>query len=444
MNRQRTSLDNEQGKRRAKGKAKDRADSRFKRAHFTPVRLLSVFMRFGGESLLVGRLAWVERRILFEFAKDFPQRLNPSPFRLRQAPGAAVIPGPERIFEGLHGVFNDSLPDGWGRLLMDRKLRAEGVMPGELTPLDRLAWVGSRGMGVLEYQPEHPSFGAREGEEALDLDVLARQARLVLEDDAEAVLDQLLRAGGSPGGARPKVLVGCSPDRAHLVHGDDVLPEGYSHWLVKFGAREDPADMGAIELAYAHMARDAGIVMPEAALFSTAGGGRFFGLKRFDRGDAERVHMLSLSGLLDADFRVPSVGYEELLKATRLLTRRQDEVEQVFARMVFNVFAHNRDDHPKNHSFLMGADGEWRVSPAYDVVFSSGPGGEHALAVAGEGRNPGPEHLLRVADSVGVPRKKAAESMDRVRATLGRWEEIAGQAGVSGAMQQAVAGRLRR
>jgi len=403
------------------------------RGKFAPVRTLAAGMRFHNRVISVGRLAWIERRILFEFDREFPVgSLNPSPFKLRPAPGTSVIPGPERPFEGLHGVFNDSLSDGWGRLLMDRKLREVGIQPGALTPLDRLAWVGDCGMGALTYQPEHPALGPALDPEALDLDRLARDARLVLEDDAAVVIDQLLRLGGSPGGARPKALVGRSPDGKRLVHGEEDLPECYEHWLVKFGAIEDPPDMGAVEQAYAAMAREAGVVMPETALFPSKRGPGYFGMKRFDRGQAgARVHMLSLSGLLDADSRIPSVGYEELLKATRFLTRRQSEVEQVFTRMVFNVFAHNRDDHPRNHSFLMNGEGEWSVSPAYDVVFSLGPGGEHALAVGLDGKDPGEDHILVVANTVGISRNTVRACVERVRASVAKWPEWASEYGVS-------------
>ena len=411
---------------------------------FTPIRTLTVGMRFGTGEIPVGRLAWIDRRILFEFDKTFPvEKSNPSPFKLQPAPGTSVIPGPERLFEGLHGVFNDSLPDGWGRLLMDRKLREGGIQPADLTPLDRLAWVGDRGMGALVYHPEHPALGQPSEDDALDLDRLALDARLVLEDDTHVVIDHLLRVGGSPGGARPKALLGRSPDGGRLVHGEEDLPEGYEHWLVKFGAREDPPDMGAMEQAYAAMAKEAGVVMPETALFPSERGPGYFGMKRFDRGPGgARVHMLSLSGLLDADNRIPSVGYVELLKATRFLTRRQNEVEQVFTRMVFNVFAHNRDDHPRNHGFLMNEAGEWSVSPAYDVVFSSGPGGEHALAVGQEGRAPGEKDILAVADATGVPRKMAQACIERVRAATAQWPQYADLHGVSPEMKAAVTERL--
>lgn len=411
-----------------------------------PIRILSVEMRLDGAPLPVGRLAWVDRQVLFEFDRRLPEHLNPSPFQLREPPGSTVIPGPANgLFNGLHGVFNDSLPDGWGLLLMDRKLRSVGIQPGELTPLDRLAWIGDRGMGALAYRPEHPALAERTGRDGIDLDQLAGEALLVLEDSADVVIDRLLRAGGSPAGARPKALVGRSPDGGRLVHGCESLPAGYSNWLVKFGAHEDPPDMGAIEMAYARMAREAGIVMPETALFPSRRGPGYFGMQRFDRGaDGTRLHMISLAGLLHADHRISSLSYDGFLKATNILTRRHQDLVQAYVRMAFNVLAHNRDDHTKNHGFLMGVDGEWRLSPAFDVVFSQGPGGEHSMDVAGEGRAPGLSHLLRVADEVGVRRKEAQEAIDRVRQAVGLWPGFAEEYGVSAGMRSAIKAAIER
>jgi serine/threonine-protein kinase HipA len=398
-----------------------------------PIRELAVGLRQGAGTLPLGRLAWVERQILFEFDKGFPvEKLNPSPFQLQERSGSTVIPGPGSLFGGLHGVFNDSLPDGWGLLLMDRKLRSKGIVPGELTPLDRLAWIGGRGMGALVYCPAHPALFSGSGADRMDLDHLAAEALLVLEGRPEVVLDQLLRAGGSPAGARPKALVGRSREGARLVHGEEALPDGFDYWLVKFGAQDDPPDIGAIEQAYASMARKAGVVMPDTALFPSRRGPGYFGAKRFDRGPGGvRTHMVSLSGLLHADHRLPSIGYEDFLKATLILTRNHAELAQAFTRMAFNVYGHNRDDHSKNHGFLMDEAGRWTLSPAFDMVYCPGPGGEHSMDVAGEGRAPGVRHLLKVAEAAGLPHKEARLRIDRVKTAVGEWPSLAREHDVS-------------
>jgi serine/threonine-protein kinase HipA len=265
----------------------------------------------------------------------------------------------------------------------------------------------------------------------VDLNRLAGQSAAVLKDKPKAALDALLKIGGSPQGARPKVLLGVSAGMDDLIHGVDDLPEGYAHWIVKFRAAADPVDIGAIEHAYAEMARAAGADMPPTALFPASTGPGYFGIRRFDRVGNNRLHMHTASGLLNLDHTLPSLGYDGLIKTTRILTRRQTDVDQLFVRMVFNVYAHNRDDHTKNHSFLMSEDGAWALSPAYDVTFAAGPGGEHALSVHGEGKAPTITHIRAVARNVGVGDKVATASIERVEAAVERWPDFAKLHGVS-------------
>jgi serine/threonine-protein kinase HipA len=378
---------------------------------------------------LVGRLAWHQRRAHFEYDRDFlAAGIELSPFRLPLRAG--VQEAPLEPFNGLHGVFNDSLPDGWGRLLIDRKLRLNGIQPEALTPLDRLAFVGSHGMGALTYHPQSQA-STDDSAGVINLDQLAEDTRQVLIDDASAALEQLLRLGGSPQGARPKALIGVSQDRSRIVPGDDDLKAGFDHWLVKFRAPTDPEDVGAIEQAYAEMARLAGIDMPETYLFPAAQGPGHFAIKRFDRLGNQRIHMQTASGLLNADHRLPSLTYNDLLKLTRALTRDQKAVDQVFIRMAFNILAHNRDDHTKNHSFLMDANGEWTVSPGYDLTYSVGPGGEHSMAISGEGRRPTLDHILAAAKDGGIVESKVIEMIDKTAAAIRRWPDLAERHGVS-------------
>jgi serine/threonine-protein kinase HipA len=399
---------------------------------FKSINPLSVVLDLG-EPVPVGRLALIERDIFFEFDQGFPvDKLNISPFRLRPPLGSRLIKGPDRMFEGLHGVFNDSLPDGWGRLLIDRKLRDTGIRPNQLTPLDRLAWIGAKGMGALLYRPEHQSLTGADTQDLIDLDEVATASRDVLEDIPEAVFDRLLRAGGSPQGARPKALIGLARDCSSIVHGVENLADHYEHWLVKFGSRFDLPESGLVEQSYADMAREAGIVMPDSRVLPSNNGSGYFAVKRFDRDGNRRIHMHTACGLLHADFRLPGIGYEELLKATQAITRRQSDVEQMFLRMVFNVYAHNRDDHTKNHAFLMNNSGEWQLSPAYDITFSDGPGREHALDIAGEGKNPGVEDIRRVGHAIGLSKSAIMECIDRVRASVSRWCYFADKNGVPG------------
>jgi len=392
------------------------------------MRRLEVRLDWGDEQVLIGILAEQERVLYFEYDSAFIAKPLPiSPFKLPVRPG--VFEHREREFGDAFGVFNDSLPDGWGLLLMDREFRKRGHDPAALSVLDRLAYIGTRGMGALTYHP--PAATDDEGELLIDLDELARQAERVLEGSAEEILPALRIAGGSPGGARPKVLVGVGED-GHMISGASDLPEGYRHFIIKFPAGEDVRDIGAVEAAYALMAREAGIEVPTTRLFETKDGGRYFGAERFDRQGILRLHMHTLSGLFHASHRIPSMEYEGLLKATMALTKDYRQVEEAFRRMAFNVLAHNRDDHVKNFSYLMDRSGEWRFAPAYDIVFSQGPRGEHTMAVAGEAARPTERDMLRVAEDCDVDLRRAREILREVREAVNRWPRFALDTGVSG------------
>ena len=393
---------------------------------------LEVRYNSGAQSLLVGHLATIERRIYFQYDSTFRQHgLELSPLHL---PTSIVEPveDRERAFAGLHGLFNDSLPDGWGMIVMNRALRAHGIDARQITPLDRLAFIGARGMGALTY---HPPSERGDGEPLdVDLTEVAAQSARVLEGSAEDLLPELVRAGGSPMGARPKILVGVRADGGHLVTGVAALPAGYRHWLIKFTARDDAKDAGAIEMAYAAMARSAGVAMPTTRLFVGRDGRSHFGVERFDRNPADpatRIHVHTLSGFLHANHAIPGQDYGDLLTATRALTRDHRDVVEAFRRMVFNLLAHNRDDHTKNFAYLMTPDGEWHLSPAYDLTLSFGPGGEHTMTVAGEGRNPTRGHALSVASGASISPKQASGIIAEVEGAIGDWPVHARGGGVS-------------
>jgi serine/threonine-protein kinase HipA len=399
---------------------------------------LEVFLTWGREDAPVGALAQDGHVIYFEYDPAFLANALPlSPFKLPVQP--RLVEHSDRDFAGVFGVFNDSLPDGWGLLLMDREFRKQGRSLASISPLDRLAYIGTRGMGALTYHP--PAATDDDGRLGVDLDALAHQAERILEGSAEDVLPALRIAGGSPAGARPKVVVGVRDD-GQLISGTADLPPGYRHYLIKFNAREDAPDMSPVEVAYSEMARTAGVDVPLTRLFETRDGGRYFGAERFDRVGNDRLHMHTLSGLLHASHRVPSMDYEGFLRATAALTKHQRAVEEAFRRMAFNVLAHNRDDHVKNVSYLMDPGGEWTLAPAYDLVFSHGPGGEHTMAVAGEARRPGVADMLRVAAACGVGGGVAREIIEQVRDAVARWPQFARSTGVSDARIREIGGVL--
>jgi serine/threonine-protein kinase HipA len=378
---------------------------------FEPAKVVNVYYKPKEEKFPVGRLALKSRKIFFEYSNDFLNLgLNLSPFKLPLKPG--VIPSNDFIFEGLFGIFNDSLPDGWGRLLLDRALLKHHLNPESLSVLDRLCFVGSHGMGALIYEPEIENSPIISN---IDLDEIAEEIKEFQEHENDIFVEDLLNLAGSSAGARPKVLMNTTSDS----------------WLIKFRSGNDPKDIGAIEYAYHLMAVDAGLEVPNAKLFPSRTELGFFGSKRFDRSNFERVHMHTISGLLHADHRMPSLDYQMIMKATMHLTHDMRECEKQYRQCVFNVLTHNRDDHAKNFSFLMDINGVWRVSPAYDLTFSSGPGGEHCSMVMGEGKQPGVSHLLELAKVSNIKRADALRIIDEVKSAVSRWSAFAKNADVS-------------
>ena len=357
------------------------------------MKYMDVFCNMYGKRLLVGRLADADGGILFQYAESFlGSGLWLSPFKLPLQPG--VFEDKHKTFGGLHGLFNDSLPDGWGLLLLDRKLKASGTGLQEISPLDRLALVGVRGMGALEYEPE--DFSACHDEEFLDLDGLAEESRRILDEGGslEAV-NTLLRLGGSSGGARPKIL--CGVRRSDLaVKASDSYPD-FEPWMIKFRSKEDSSGMGLVEYAYSTAAKEAGVEMPDTCLFSSNTSEGIFGVKRFDRMQGLKIHTHTACGLLHANHRYPSMTYEELIKLSHLLTKDRRETEKMVRLMVFNVKSGNMDDHSKNFSFLLDADGLWKMAPAYDLTPSMGFAGEHSTSVNGKGKNIADTDLVAAA-----------------------------------------------
>lgn len=388
---------------------------------------IKVWYAGGTNKRLVGSLFQHERTILFEYDATFiDTAIELSPFKLPLS--SNVTPCNERIFGGLFGVFNDSIPDGWARLLLDRALLKQGIHPTNLSPLDRLSYVGSHGMGALMYEPEVSSNATAE---KYDLDDLAAHAlRVYASDDADFV-DELLSQSGSSGGARPKVIIQRSPEP-----GDE--------WIVKFRASGDQMDSGALEYAYHTMAHAAGLRLSPAMLFPSRTGSGYFGTKRFDRIGATRVHMHTMSGLLHASHQIPSLDYETIMKATLWLTKNNEECVVQFRAAVFNVLAHNRDDHAKNFSFLMEATGTWTVSPAYDLTFSSGPGGEHATSFLGEGQIITRSHLVALGTKMGMPIAQVRAIIDEVAHAVAQWRTFAAAAGASKVSTTAIAAALEK
>jgi serine/threonine-protein kinase HipA len=259
------------------------------------------------------------------------------------------------------------------------------------------------------------------------LDALAESAVELLAGEDTVPIEQLERLGGSSGGARPKVLVGINA-AGELIPGDADLPEGFSHWIIKFrSSANDVEDIGALEAAYADMARAAGVPISETRLIE-GNRGRYFATKRFDRLPGNRrLHMLSAAALLEVPWYEPTMGYDELMKLSRSVTRSEAAVDDMYRRMVFNVLAHNRDDHANQHAFLMDEQGDWTLAPAFDLTYSRGPGtGEHYMDVMGRGGDDITRSSFeKAAKAQGIKFSKASEIVDEVTTAVSNFAQFA-------------------
>ena len=351
---------------------------------------------------LVGTMALYQNRLAaFEYGTDWLAdgfSINPFSLPLEKK---VFLPKIEP-FEGIYGVFADSLPDGWGRLIVDRLMRRNGINPMEMGNLDRLAIVGVTGMGALSYRPV---IALEKSDNSMSLDEIAAECEKVLQTEFSEQLDTLFTLGGSSGGARPKILT--------KIDGDN--------WIIKFPSSYDSKDIGRQEYDYALCAKKCGIDMEDVRLFDSQRCSGYFGTKRFDRvrrddGGVIRRHMVSVSGLLETSHRIPNLDYNLLMRLTFMLTKDIEECMKLYRLMCFNVFAHNRDDHSKNFSFIyLDDEKRWVISPAYDLTYSNSLNGEHATTINGNGADPGINDLLEVAKKAGLDIKAARAAAENIR-----------------------------
>ncbi len=332
----------------------------------------------------------------FEYDKQWlATGFSVSPLELPLQPGLFIAkPAP---FHGNFGIFEDSLPDGYGRYLLHKALLKEGVNDFELSVLDRLSIVGNEGMGALTYEPVTL---VRKQETSLDFDSLQTKALEVLREQQDEDAGLLLYNSGNSGGCRPKA----------------VFRDSEGHWLVKFRHTYDPSDMGLQEYRCNELARKCGICVPDFKLI----GGKYFASRRFDISlDGERIHTATAGGLLSISLSNPVLDYLNLLALTGYLTQNRAEVEEMFRRMVFNYLIENKDDHCKNFSFMVrkGTDGKWRwhLAPAYDLTCcAEGYNGEHATSVNGTGR-PSLDDMIAVGVKNKMTESRCREIYDVVK-----------------------------
>lgn len=375
---------------------------------------LKVFLNMYGIRQEVGMLLQDKQRIFFEYSPDFLKSgIELSPFKLPLKAG--VFEEKSRVFDGLFGLFNDSLPDGWGCLLLDRKLRKLGKSYAEITPLDRLSLIGTNPMGALEYEP---AAGDSDLYGDIELDSLSGEVDRILGGEESLVLDELLKLNGSSGGARPKIVACVSSDRKQIIHGGKSVPDGFTPWIIKFSEKHDPQSSGELEYRYSLAAKAAGITMPETHLFPLKDGRGCFGVQRFDRTLKGKVHTHTACGLLHASHRFASLDYENLLKLTWILTRNHADVVEMVRRMIFNIKSGNKDDHSKNFSFLLNSRYQWQLAPAYDLTPSAGINGEQTCMVNGKGCDITDADLIKTAATANVSEVEAKALIDQITTAL--------------------------
>ncbi len=387
--------------------------------------------------------------------------LEPSPLMMGVRPGVYSFAGlPERSFHGLPGMLADSLPDKFGNSVIAAWLQSQGRRPDSLSPIERLCYTGTRGMGALEYVPalldedDEAQVVEVESLAALANDVLKARsgARAELYPDTSKYAP-ILKVGSSAGGARAKALIGWNEATGEVRSGQIRLPKGFGYWIIKFdglegnGDREgdDAIGYGCIEYAYHMMAKAAGIEMMECRLWQK----RHFMTRRFDRlADGGKLHVQTLGALAHFDFNDPTAhSYEQAFRITKQVVNDARALSQLFRRMVFNVLAWNCDDHVKNISYTMDRAGEWRLAPAYDECYAYNPDGawtaRHQMSVHGKRIGITDDDMVAAAEIADISSSNAMTIIEEVREAVGRWRSFASDAGVAPAHADAIAGRLR-
>ncbi|MEQ1928970.1 MAG: type II toxin-antitoxin system HipA family toxin [Parvularculaceae bacterium] len=418
----------------------------------------------------IGAVSWLDDREIsvFQYAPDFSEsgiEVAPLMMPLRDTP--YEFPGlPRDTFKGLPGLLADSLPDKFGNAVIDAWLAAQGRSPETFNPVERLCYIGARGMGALEFEPA--ILGSPTRNKKLEVAALVDLANRVLIDRKaltgtlegthdEKAIEDIIRVGTSAGGARAKAILAWNEKTGEFRSGQITAGEGFTYWLMKFDGvsdnrdREfaDPQAFGLIEYAYHLMATDAGVEMAPCRLHREGGRAHFM-TKRFDRTDAgEKLHMQSLAAMMHFDFNQPDAySYEQALQTIRRLRLPMTDVDQQFRRTVFNVIARNHDDHVKNIAYLMNKTGEWRLSPAFDVAYSYNPSGawtsRHQLSVNGKRDDFIVEDLIALALSGGLKRAKARRIIEEIDASVGKWNQFGAAAGVDEKTRDQIGSAHRR
>lgn len=413
-----------------------------------------VLVKYRGEHVGVLEQTDPEKAVRFQYMPEFIQTgIELSPIKMPLSdkiysfPELSAAQGYENTFKALPGLIADVLPEKFGDKLLSTWFSRHGLSIDDLGPLGKLCYLGNRGMGALEFEPEISDIKRLDEKERIEVSELVEVARQVLAEHngthsslSDDEMETLISIGTSAGGAKAKALIAWNRDSNEVVSGLGDAPDGFEHWLIKFDEFDNEehasaAEIGRIEYAYSQMAADAGIEMMESRLFETQGLAHFM-TRRFDRlfGSNRKTHVQTLCGLAHFDRNPPgNYGYEDLFNVARRMGCNQLDQEELFRRMVFNIATRNQDDHTKNHAFIMEEDGSWFPSPAYDLCFSYKPGNRfissHQMSCNGKRDGFTHDDLLAAAKVADV--KDPQRIINQVMAAVDNWPAIAKRVGLS-------------
>jgi serine/threonine-protein kinase HipA len=401
----------------------------------------------------IGNLLLKDGIIYFEYDKNFKASgLEISPLKLPLSQNGVYTNNDERYFEGLAGVFHDTLPDKFGTKVIERYFESKNILPHQLNVLQKLMFVGDKSIGAITYKPVLHKIEEKTVNELIELQNFYENAKKIISGDAIEVVDEMLNfmdSAASAGGARAKAIIGYNEDTKEIISGvKRDLKESFEHYLIKFDIANDDgasSDYTKLEYLYMSMAKEVGIDIPKIELLSHGNLAHYL-IKRFDRINGETLHLHSVAGLTHTNFNIPMhYSYDELLRLTRYLTGSQKAVNEQFQRMIFYLVGRNQDDHAKNFAFTMDKNGIWNLSPAYDITYSNGAGytKNHQISLNGKTNDFTLKDILGLAKKHSIKENVAKENLEQIVEVFSGFKNRAGELDIRGTTIQRIVNELR-
>ena len=383
----------------------------------------------------IGTILLKDGIVYFEYDKEFKtSNLEISPLKLPLSLNGVYTNNEDRYFEGLAGVFHDTLPDKFGTKVIERYFESKNIPPHELTVIQKLMFVGDKSIGAITYKPVAHKIEEEKNNELIELQNFYENAKKIISGDAIEVVDEMLNfmdSAASAGGARAKAIIGYNCKTQELISGvKRELKKDFDHYLIKFDIQKNDgrsSDYTKLEYIYMNMAKEVGIDVPKIELL-THGNLAHYLIKRFDRVNSEALHLHSVAGLTHTNFNIPMhYSYDELLRLTRYLTGSQQDVNEQFKRMIFNIVGRNQDDHAKNFAFMMNKNGIWNLSPAYDITYSNGTGytKNHQLSLNGKTNDFTLNDILQLAKKHSIKENIAKEYLEQIVEVFSKFKKKA-------------------